>query len=221
MIAAAACAGAGTVPPSPGAGAVSPAESSTVPSAPADPGDDAGSTPDAAVDAIVSVVDAPDGAADAAPDVAKVVCSDSDGWLPYKVDLGPNENSAAMGPHAKSESDEGPPIRVTLTALSAPKELDVSFFATYLPYYLAMAYQEAASARPGLRGTVRIGLVLDETGKATKVELQAPGFPAAFKDDVRERAATTYVICPPLPPAAKLSATFKLEPRRLRKPGGH
>ncbi len=155
------------------------------------------------------------GAADAKP----ITCSEAADYVPYVVDLGPNENSAAMGPREKSPSDEGRPIRAKLTALSAPKEFDAFNFATYLPHYVAQAYQEALVRRPGLRGSVTITLLLDESGKATKVTVQAPGFPASFVDEVRERADTTHVVCPPVPAPVKVRATITLAPRTIRVPG--
>ncbi|MCC6899748.1 MAG: hypothetical protein IT377_12285 [Polyangiaceae bacterium] len=156
---------------------------------------------------------------DAGTDAPARVCEDAASYVPYVVDLGPAENSARMGPREKSASDEGRPIRATLTAFTAPKELDAFNFATYLPYYVAGAYQDAVATRPGLRGSVRVRLTLDATGKATTVELRAPGFPAAFLDEVRERATTTYAICAPLSAPAVVSATLTLSPRTLRRPG--
>lgn len=158
--------------------------------------------------------------ADAGAADAKVVtCAEAADYVPYVVDLGPHENSAAMGPREKSPGDEGRPIRATLTALSAPKELDAFNFATYLPYYVGQAYQDALVRRPGLRGTATITLLLDESGKATTVTVRAPGFPSSFVDEVRERAGTTYVVCPPVPSPAKVRATISLTPRTIRLPG--
>ncbi|MBI3206047.1 MAG: hypothetical protein HYZ29_31215 [Myxococcales bacterium] len=179
------------------------------------PSTDAGA--DANADATADA-DATAASGDAGTDAPARVCADAADYVPYVVDLGPAENSARMGPHEKSASDEGRPIRATLTAFTAPKELDAFNFATYLPYYVAGAYQDAVATRPGLRGAVRLRLTLDATGKATTVELRAPGFPAAFLDEVRERATTTYAICAPLPAPAVVSATITLAPRTLRRP---
>jgi hypothetical protein len=220
----AACAGSPPVTPSPGGDESGPSE----PRAPSSeavvsPAPDAAEVSDAAADVTLADAGAADAGAtdagDASVGAAQVACSAAADQVPYVVDLGPHENSAAMGPYKRSESDLGRPIRATLTALSAPKEFDAFNFASYLPYYVAGAYQEAIATRPGLRGTVRVGFVLDATGKATQVEIKAPGFPATFVDEVRDRASTTYVICPPLPTPAKVSATITLAPRTLRRPG--
>ncbi len=178
-----------------------------------------GEPADAALD-----VQSPDAGAalaggDAGADAAPRVCAEAADYVPYVVNLGPPDNSAAMGPYQRSPSDEGRPIRATLSAFTAPKDLDAFNFAAYLPYYVAGAYQEAIATRPGLRGSVRVRLVLDANGKATTVEIKAPGFPAAFVDEVRERASTTYAICSPLPAPAIVSATITLEPRQIRRPG--
>lgn len=178
-----------------------------------------GEPADAAPDAQSSDAGAASDGGDAGADADPRVCADAADYVPYVVNLGPPDNSAGMGPYQRSPSDEGRPIRATLSAFTAPKDLDAFNFAAYLPYYVASAYQDALATRPGLRGSVRVRLELDANGKATKVEIKAPGFPATFVDEVRERASTRYEICSPLPAPAIVSATITLEPRRIRRPG--
>lgn len=158
--------------------------------------------------------------ASAAPTSAppKKTCAAADGWVPYHIDVGPPENAAALGPSANA-ADNGPPLRGTLTALTAPAGIDAANFAMYLPYYVTGAYKDAVLAQKATSGTITITIALDQDANATSVDIRAPGFPKTFVDEVRERAMTRYESCAPLASGASIRATMTLEPRRLQLPG--
>lgn len=155
----------------------------------------------------------------AAADAGATSCAAAADYVGYKVDLGVSEHAASMG-MGPTDEKPGPPIRASLVALTIPKDMDAFNFATYLPYYVALAYEELIEGgHPAVRGTVRVVLALDASGSATSVRITAPGFPRAFVDEVRDRATTRYVTCAPLPPGAAVKATITLAPRSVRQPG--
>jgi len=158
--------------------------------------------------------------ANAPPSTPGKSCPKAAAVVPYVVDLGPADGGG--GPSVRTEVDKGPRVRATLTALTAPEQLDAFNFAAYLPYYVARAYQSTVAAgHTGLRGTVRVELSLDAEGTVKIARVDAPGFPAAFVTEVRERSRTRYPICAPLPTPATVQATIVLGPRPPAKRPPH
>jgi len=186
--------------------------------APAPPADAAAPTaePQAEAAAAISQAVPP---ADAGPPDAGRQCSPAVAFVPYVIDLGPSDNSPVAGAHGDKDVFRGPPIRATMTELAAPAAMDASAFVTYLPFYVAEAYQRAVDKRRTLHGTVRVTLVLDGAGAASRIRVVAPGFPAAFVDEVRARAASTYELCEPLGAAAGVRMTMTLRPRTVGQRG--
>lgn len=120
---------------------------------------------------------------------------------PYVVDLGrpadwrpaPNEGPSLPGP-----GDQGPAVRVTMTAFDAPEDVDGYQLAAYLPYYVAKAYQEAVQKGAKLAGDVEVHATLAIDGTPRDVRVRAPGFPPAFVYEVTMRASSRWNLCAPL-----------------------
>jgi len=120
---------------------------------------------------------------------------------PDVIDLGrpanwrpaPNEGPGLPGPN-----QQGPAVRVTMTAFDAPDDVDGFQVAAYLPYYVAKAYQAAVEKDPKLAGDVEVVATLAVDGTPRDVRVRAPGFPAPFVYDVTSHASGRWFLCQPL-----------------------